>query len=435
MLRLLIAGCALLYALIGTANAQSEPRIALIIANSDYDTTGWDLANPARDATLISTALRQVGFEVQTVMDASRAEMELAFKTYGDRLASAGPQATGFFFYAGHGVQSEGLNYLVPTDARAYSEADVWAQAPRLENLFRHLRRAGNIRNFVVLDACRNNPLLSSTRDLTSGLANMTEANGTLIAYATAPGAVAEDGEGNSPYSLALAELITRPGVSVESLFRRVRTRVASTTNNRQRPWMESGLSGVEDYCFAGCSRQKLLPDDEGAALAAAITADTLEAFEEYSQRYPESAERNRYIQTRLDEIRSTLKDPEFHPDTRTGLTLPIHSVWSRQIDQIEKYGLVLEPGATFRDSLGDGGEGPEMVFIPSGSFRMGSPAGEAGRDEDEDDTAGPGGRQRSVRINYQFAVGKYEVTWAEWEACVADGGCSNGSGPQWRRR
>ena len=133
-----------------TANAETpnDPRIALVIANSDYKTPGWDLANPTNDARLISNALRQVGFEVHTVTNASRAEMESAFQAHGTRLAAAGPRATGFFYFAGHGVQSEGLNYLVPIDARAQTEADIWAQAPRLENLFRHMRRAGNARNF-----------------------------------------------------------------------------------------------------------------------------------------------------------------------------------------------------------------------------------------------------------------------------------------------
>lgn len=375
--------------------AQAEKRIALIIANSDYATTGWDLANPKNDAALMRTALETVGFEVHTVLDGSRAQMEQAFLRHGERLKAAGNDATGFFFYAGHGVQSEGLNYLVPTDARAYSEADIWAQAPRLENLFRHLTRAGNERNFIVLDACRNNPLLSSVRDLSGGLAGVTEASGTLIAYATAPGKVAEDGGSNSPYTAVLAALITEPGQSVETLFRRVRTRVELVTDERQRPWMESGLSGDADYCFAGCNVQQLMASDESTALAQALQANTLTAWEEFKSRFPASSSRG-FADERIKALSPTIQ---------TGTSLGRASA-SR-----------LSPGSVFQDTLSSGGQGPEMVVVPSGSFMMGSPASEPGRDDDE-------GPHLQVTIPSAFVVGKYEVTWNEWEACVADGGC-----------
>lgn len=368
--------CLLFFFVLCPTNAtfgQSERRIALIIANSAYETSGWSLANPENDAITMETALKQVGFEVHIVLNAGEDEMEDAFKAHGDRLAAAGPEAIGFFFYAGHGVQSEGLNYLIPIDIEAYSEADIWGDAPRLETLFRQLRRAANKTNFVVLDACRNNPLLSSTRDLSGGLARMSEAHGTLIAYATAPGSVAQDGEGNSPYTRALASLITERGVSVESLFRRVRTRVEEITNNRQRPWMESGLSGTEDFCFAGCAVAsvperdpdenywlritvgsnvgascesyrdylELFPDgkfavragrlletapcvpdpqavevsvitnEEGVALAQAVSADTLEVYEEYERLFPEAAAGNTYVQTRLETFRTEAAEAE----------------------------------------------------------------------------------------------------------------------------
>ncbi|MEL7480938.1 MAG: caspase family protein, partial [Pseudomonadota bacterium] len=245
----------------------------LIVANSTYETPGWALTNPTIDADRVGAALADVGFDVHIVKDVDEDAMEAAFKAHGDRLAAAGPEATGFFFYAGHGVQSDGLNYLIPTDLRAYEEADVWG-APRLETLFRHLRRAGNDRNFIVLDACRNNPLQSSVYSTGGGLAGVSEEDarvrGLFIAYAAAPGQVAYEGERgeSSFFSSALVDLIKEPGISVESLFRRVRTRVEIETNNKQRPWTESGLSGEADYCFAGCT-----------PLAAFNAADPDEAF------------------------------------------------------------------------------------------------------------------------------------------------------------
>lgn len=256
-LALLIAGA------ISPALAQDAKRVALIIGNSEYDTTGWDLANPTNDAALMATALESVDFEVTTVLNADQNAMEDAFQAHGERLAAAGPDAIGFFFYAGHGVQSEGLNYLIPTDLEAIAEADVW-RAPRLETLFRHLRRAGNATNFIVMDACRNNPLLSSSRDISGGLASVArdEARGMLIGYATAPGAVAADGEGNSPYTLELAALLAEPGLSAEALFRNVATRVERQTEGRQQPWTESGLRGEADFCFAGCTSGSALDQE-----------------------------------------------------------------------------------------------------------------------------------------------------------------------------
>lgn len=262
-----ISICLLLLALLASpvwqASAQDAPRVALIIGNSNYETTGWDLANPANDAALMALALEAVGFQVSTVLDADQDQMEDAFQAHGERLAAAGPDAIGFFFYAGHGVQSEGLNYLIPTDLEAIAEADVW-RAPRLETLFRHLRRAGNATNFIVLDACRNNPLLSSSRDVSGGLATVArdDARGMLIGYATAPGAVAADGNGNSPYTAELASLIAEPGLSAEALFRNVATRVERNTEGRQQPWTESGLRGEADFCFAGCATDNALDQE-----------------------------------------------------------------------------------------------------------------------------------------------------------------------------
>lgn len=273
-------------------SSHAEKRIALIVANSDYATTGWSLENPKNDAVLMERALEEVGFEVYTVLDANRNDMERAFQAHGERLKAAGQSATGFFYFAGHGVQSEGLNYLIPSDAEAYSEADIWAQAPRLENLFRHLRRAGNERNFVVLDACRNNPLLSSTRDLSGGLATIQEAHGTLIAYATSPGTVAEDGVVNSPYSTVLAHLITQPGQSVETLFRRVRTQVELATDKRQRPWIESGLSGDADYCFAGCAPATQTDSREATAALRALNSGSLVELRAFMALFPKSKSR-----------------------------------------------------------------------------------------------------------------------------------------------
>lgn len=186
------------------ADSGDPPRYALIIGNSSYQQTGWQLANPARDARLMADTLGKVGFSVDLVLDGTEEEMERAFASHGARLKAGGPAAIGLIYYAGHGVQSQGLNYLVPVDANARSEQDIWRQAPRLGDALRYVEHAGNAVNFVILDACRDNPLPSATRSAAGGLAEVKPARGLLISYSTAPGYVAYDGEGgNSTFALA----------------------------------------------------------------------------------------------------------------------------------------------------------------------------------------------------------------------------------------
>ncbi|MEO0467163.1 MAG: TonB family protein [Pseudomonadota bacterium] len=230
----------------------AQERIALVIGNGAYDHMNY-LANPVNDAKLIRDALSDVGFDVHVEYNATEDMMYAAFKAHGERLEGGGADAIGFVFFAGHGLQVDGLNFLLPVDAEVYSTADVYGEAPRLADLFKQLERGGNATNFVVLDACRNNNLTSSYRG-GGGLARETSSRGTLIAYATQPGAVAADGSGsNSPYSEALAAMIGQPGLAAESMFRRVATQVEIVTNDVQQPWTESGLRG-EDFCFAGCN-------------------------------------------------------------------------------------------------------------------------------------------------------------------------------------
>lgn len=282
--------------------AQAEQRIALVIGNSDYETTGWDLENPVNDAELMAGALEAVGFDVHTVLDGSKTEMEEAFQAHADRLKEAGEEAVGFFFYAGHGAQHRGVNYLISSDAKLRSGLDLMRQ-PKLDLVMDYLEYAGNQTNFIVLDACRNNPLPASMRSAPQGLASSQRVRGTLIAYSTAPGMVAEDGTGqtNSSYSAALATLITQPGYSVETLFRVVATRVEDRTEGIQIPWTESGLRGEADFCFAGC---ELIAenDEEAAALAEVVTSDDPLMMEVFLDLFPETKHRT-YLESRMRQI------------------------------------------------------------------------------------------------------------------------------------
>ncbi|MCH9750627.1 MAG: caspase family protein, partial [Alphaproteobacteria bacterium] len=282
--------------------ALAEKRIALVIGNSTYETTGWDLENPVNDAELISGALETVGFEVHTVLDGSKTDMEEAFQAHADRLKEAGEEAVGFFFYAGHGAQHRGVNYLISSDAQLRSGLDLMRQ-PKLDLVMDYLEYAGNQTNFIVLDACRNNPLPASMRSAPQGLASSQRIRGTLIAYSTAPGMVAEDGTGqtNSSYSAALAALITQPGYAVETLFRVVATRVEDRTEGIQVPWTESGLRGEADFCFAGC---ELIAenDEEAAALAEVVTSDDPLMMEVFLDIFPQTQHRT-YLESRMRQI------------------------------------------------------------------------------------------------------------------------------------
>lgn len=330
-MRTLLAG--LVTSLILSAPAFAQARIALVIGNDSYETPGWALENPVNDAVLMGEALEAVGFQVETVTNASLDEMEEAFQRHGARLEAGGEDSIGFFFYAGHGAQSEGLNYLVPVDAEVYNEADLWREAPNLGLLFRYIERAGNSTNFIVLDACRNNPMPAATRSTEErGLAAAGRVRGTLIAYSTAPGSVAADGVGdNSPFTTALASLIQQPGYSAETLFRVVATRVEQLTDERQLPWTESGLRGEADFCFAGCEAN----DDqlsEATALAAIIGSDSVETLQSFLQAFPETKSRG-LVEARIAE----LETPADFGSARTTDTAPESTIEALKRQEAEE--------------------------------------------------------------------------------------------------
>ncbi|NES80564.1 MAG: peptidase C14 [Moorea sp. SIO2B7] len=192
-----------------------------------------------------------MGFEVILVTDSNLTQMQDALNQFSSALYQG---SVGVFYYAGHGVQSQGENYLIPVDATIESEEQLQNQALQLKNILQVMEAAKSKTNIVILDACRDNPIRSSEQKPTipvqqQGLATVTAAEGFFIAYATAPGKVALDGATrNSPFTSALKKHITTPGLSIENLFKNVRVEVKNTTNNRQIPWDASSLIG--DFTF-----------------------------------------------------------------------------------------------------------------------------------------------------------------------------------------
>ncbi|MHA7900760.1 MAG: caspase family protein [Henriciella sp.] len=225
------------------ANAKSEERrVALVIGNAAYQNVPA-LANPRNDATDLSEALTLAGFEVVEGLDLSRDQMAATIQEFIDQLDGA---STGFFFYAGHGLQVDGRNYMLPTDLVLRSEADLQLYAIDMNLVLSQMERDPRV-NIIVLDACRDNPFASSmSRSLSRGLAPMeTRSVGSLIVYSTQPGAVADDGAGrNSPFTAALLKHARQPGVEIQQMLRRVRGDVIEATDSRQVPWDHSSLTG-----------------------------------------------------------------------------------------------------------------------------------------------------------------------------------------------
>jgi carboxyl-terminal processing protease len=218
----------------------------LVIGNSAYKGDLPALPNPANDAKLMAQSLKNVGFDVIEAEDADQLSMKKAIVAFGDKLTAAGSSATGLFFYAGHGVQVGGENYLIPVDAQIQKEADVDLAAVSASSVMKQMDFAGSAVNIVILDACRNNPLAANSRGMTRGLAELqSKPRGSFIAYSTSPGSTAADGDSaNSPYTKALAETIQEPGISISDVFQEVRTKVLAATGNQQTPWDSSSLTG-----------------------------------------------------------------------------------------------------------------------------------------------------------------------------------------------
>lgn len=247
--------------ILGLCSAAAFPafagrRIALVIGNANYLYANA-LPNPVHDANLIANVLQSEGFDVTRVTDADQRAMKSAFSGFVGKVQIAGPDAVALVYYAGHGVQYRGVNYLIPIDAKLETEAQLDIETISADSVMQAIGAAGSKLNIVILDACRNSPF-RSFRAVSRGLAPIDAPQGTLVAFSTAPGQSARDGTagGNSPYSSALGEMLRQPGLRIEDVFKRVRQRVNQETGGEQTPWESSSLVG--DFYPAGGGAQPL---------------------------------------------------------------------------------------------------------------------------------------------------------------------------------
>jgi hypothetical protein len=248
--------CALFLVVISASSAAAEKRVALVIGNSAYQNVAR-LDNPRNDAVLIADTLGRLGFTLVgggAQVDLDKPAFDMAVQRFGNQLVGAD---VGLFYYAGHGLQLRGTNYLVPISANPAREADVDFQMVDVALVLRQMESAGTKLNIVMLDACRNNPFGGrGLRATDGGLAQLRAPEGTLLSYATQPGNVALDGDdGHSPYTRALVETMQKPGLDVFQTFNQVGLAVKRTTGSSQQPWVStSPIDG--SFYFSGSGNQ-----------------------------------------------------------------------------------------------------------------------------------------------------------------------------------
>jgi formylglycine-generating enzyme required for sulfatase activity len=420
----------LLTALLGSPVLAAGKRVALVIGNSAYVHTP-KLANPRNDAEDMAAALKALGFIVIEGRDLDKPRMDRTVQQFAEALTGA---EVGLFFYAGHGLQVNGINYLVPTDAKLPTEHALDFEMVRLDLVQRVMERATQT-NVIFLDACRDNPLgrnltrAMGTRSaaIGKGLANVEAGIGTLISYATHPGAVAIDGDGrNSPYTAALKKRIGTPDEDLFAVLLGVRNDVLAATGGRQVPWDQHALRA---RLYLGPSAPIPPPVPSTADVEATRRANEAEIarrVEEERNRLTKEFEAERKRLARATPAGSGT------PPTPVPKASPSSSSASAGDPALS---VMPGSGQSFRDRLADGRDCahcPEMVVAPAGSFMMGSAETEAGRNPDE-------GPLRRVTFARPFAIAKFEVTRGEFASFVRDtayktgGGCYAWTGSEWK--
>lgn len=417
--------------------ARPNQRVALVIGNSKYAES--PLLNPANDARDMAALLKQYGFEVLHGEDLAQKEMKSLIRSFGDKLREGG---VGLFYYAGHGVQVADHNYLIPVGASIRSEAEIEYESVDLGFVLAQMQEAQNPLNILILDACRNDPFARSSRSTAArGLATVNAPVGTLIAYSTAPGSVAADGEGrNGLYTEELMKQMKKPGIRLLDVFLHTRTAVRQRTNGQQIPWESISLEG--DFVLSGTAAANPAPappplttawsaETGEQAFWRAIEDSTMqEDFEEYLKKYGERAQYADAARIRLRHLRTKPVTANAAPTASTkALAL---AAFDFETASTNVTGTTIEKrrasAQQYSEDLSNGVR-LEMIKIPTGSFRMGTA---------EEDVAGIipeheryfGKAEAAASVRWQtpqhivnmpsFYLGKFEVTQAQWRAVAA---------------
>ena len=414
------------------ANTDKETRVALVIGNSGYPNA--PLENPANDAADLAASLEKLGFNVLVRENVGERGLKEAVDVFAKHLKKGG---IGLFFFAGHGVQLKDQNFLLPVDVGFESEADVSFKSVSAEYVLSRMAEAGNRINIVILDACRNNPLQQSRKTITKGLGVMNVGRaekGTFIAYATSPGSTAADGKGrNGLYTKHLLRSLETQDSDIDKVFGRVRTGVVQDTSGEQVPWTSSSVVG--NFYFNVKEDQAALrnPVTTTTQMATheAVTAAPLAAYDPAQEQalweqikdsrnvadyvaYLEKfsgARRAAYARWMVQKLGGTV--PATARPAGQAVAAPIQlSLAAPSTPQAVPpmpnvaAGDVPSPGTVIKDCA----DCPELLAVPAGEFVMGSSPKERMRELDEE----PAHR---VRVPAPFAVGKFEITRAQYAA------------------
>lgn len=458
----------LLAVVAATVPALAEKRVALVIGNGAYERADR-LSNPVTDSRNLHAALKRIGFAERDIVygeNLGKRDLERAIGRFATLTRDAD---VAIAYYAGHGATFGDTPYVVPVDARFDAIDQMPYELTPLENMIGELRRAKGVR-IAIVDACRDN---SAERELkrldmrggenTRGLAPPRNPEGLIVAYATQYLSTAADGPagGDSPFTAALLKHLPTPGLDVKDLFFEVGREVLTTTQGRQRP--EVKVSFYEKYSLVpgaaspppAVATPAAQAQDEIAWSMIEGTSDPKQ-LENFIARFPESPQRGKAIAA-LDDLKrrqtaalapaasasqqpiswaspteppSVQRSPPPPPQQQQVATVTpvapppiasgpcggvtLASLGSRRASPLSaNEECALQAKAEFQECESC----PVMVVVPAGTFTMGSPEGEEGRDNDE-------GPLHKVTIRRSFAVGKFEVTFDEWDACFAEGGC-----------
>lgn len=433
--------------LVNALPAIALERVALVVGNGQYDRASNVLINPPNDARAIAAKLEGLGVQVITAIDQDFAGMRRSLSAFGRALKDAD---AGIFYYAGHGMEYDGTNYLFPIDARLNTESDVHLDLISVDQVLQVMESEVATR-LVFLDACRDNPMARSfNRDSSlsrssgsGGLASVQASVGTFIAYATAPGQIAADGRGNnSPFTTAMLDQLDVPGLEISQLMRRVRNAVLDMTNDMQVPWESSSLRGSPFIFNQQEPKPSVQQGDDIATWMTIEKSDNPQDFRQFLEQFPNSS-LSGFIRSRLNELTISQGAPGLEED-KTAITRPYRfapektspiqstvavaplKVGDLPVGESPLAG-VAGPGSVTKPVIGPVKPGqvlvdceicPELVAVAPGKLIMGSPGNEPGRDADE-------GPVRGVALGKALAFGRLEVTFDQWDACVAAGGCN----------
>lgn len=364
-----------------------KKRVALVIGNGGYSNS--PLLNPVNDATDFASTLRNLGFEVQLGINQRRTELRSSIRTFGDRLRAT--QGVGLFFYAGHGIQVNGKNYLIPIGTTVYREYEVEDECVSADLILRSMEDASNALNIVILDACRNNPYARSWRSAGNGLARMAAPSGTMIIYSTKPGMIAQDGTTrNSPFTRHLLNLVNVSGLEIGFLVRELASNLENETGGQQSPWMEGMLKGRFYFRTTLTNDEQKWVDWQQEMMRIYQRADSLDSDANLN-----SATKmkiwNAFLSTYADNNPYSNEDENIRSKAR-----------GRKNHWVNYMLPVTTPSPVTSN---------DMVFVPSGSFMM-------GRNESDDD-------EKPIHLVYLdgFYMDKYEVTVAQFrDFCSATG-------------